>query len=125
MNILKALLALFFPERKETLKVVELDEEVWERPPQTLNIDYTQYIASAEWRGCSARLETLAKDNNSCRMCGRTARIAVHHITYQNLGNEDPAELVTLCSLCHTATHALAGRGAGAYPPINYKEYHA
>ena len=81
-------------------------------------IDYKEYIASDEWKESFARTVTLITDNHQCRMCGDDYKIAVHHITYINLGHEYPEDLVTLCKDCHEHTHTIAGKGAKHYPPI-------
>ena len=90
----------------------------WIKPLQKEHIDYTVYINSSAWSNSKVRASCLSRGNYMCKMCKSTLELAVHHITYENLGNEDVEDLVTLCSKCHNYTHQRAGRGAKYYPPI-------
>lgn len=64
-------------------------------------ISYEEYIGrSPRWQ--EKRVERLKIDNFKCVVCGETHNLHVHHITYENLGNEDvDNDLVTLCKGCH------------------------
>lgn len=56
---------------------------------------------SPEWK--AVRLRVIQRDG-SCRLCGSTARLTVHHITPaadDDMAALDPDNLVTLCSTCH------------------------
>lgn len=58
-----------------------------------------------DYRGFGAiRDLVLSRDHYSCRKCGCTANLAVHHILYDTL-REDLDELVTLCAVCHGETN--------------------
>lgn len=74
--------------------------------------EYEKYIRSSGW--AEKRTERLALDNNHCVMCGRknglqkdgkTPILQVHHIHYENLGNEPMKDLVSLCPSCHRKIH--------------------
>jgi 5-methylcytosine-specific restriction endonuclease McrA len=65
--------------------------------------EYLAYMKSAEWR--SRRARVLSRDLGRCRLCGARAS-QVHHVTYTHLAHERPAELVSLCTLCHHSIHA-------------------
>lgn len=72
---------------------------------------YERYIGSIEW--AAKRGEILARDGNRCQTCWRIApevELEVHHKTYQSLGDEDPAHLITLCRECHEAVTAVIRR---------------
>lgn len=75
---------------------------------------YQTYISSPAWRTSAARRAELAASGHRCRICnaGRgTARLEVHHRTYERLGRERVSDLTTLCSDCHrNATEHLRRR---------------
>lgn len=65
---------------------------------------YRTYISSPAWRTSAARMAELAASGHRCRICnagGGTARLEVHHRTYERLGRERISDLTTLCSKCH------------------------
>lgn len=67
---------------------------------------YLEYLASPAWR---ARVTLMVENaGNRCERCGVEAELHVHHLTYRNLYNELPRDLVVLCSGCHRRAH---GRG--------------
>lgn len=41
----------------------------------------------------------------SCAVCAETTRLHIHHIDH-DFRNNDPANLMTLCVLCHNRVHA-------------------
>lgn len=63
-----------------------------------------QYLKSLEWKALKSKV--LNRDNYTCQSCNTNGiSLEVHHITYQNFGNEDLADLVSLCRNCHQAIH--------------------
>lgn len=65
---------------------------------------YREYIMSRRWREHPARLAELAASGFRCRLCnhdGSESPLEVHHRTYENLFNEQAADLTTLCRRCH------------------------
>ena len=103
-------------ESLEEQRAVDLAE--WTPPVAKQAINYEQYIISSKWLENPARVSTLKRDLNACRMCLSEDHIQVHHITYKDLGNESVDQLATLCNDCHNYTHNVAGMGAGYYPPV-------
>ena len=73
------------------------------------------YLKSSIWS--QKRQQILQRDNYACVECGRHTSLNVHHIRYSNLFNEQPADLLTLCSDCHTALHDRVGY------PQSYNDY--
>ena len=76
------------------------------------SVEYDRYMKSPQW--AAKREERLRLDGNHCVMCGRsnglqkdgvTPILQVHHISYQRLGNEPMADLVSLCPTCHKRIH--------------------
>jgi 5-methylcytosine-specific restriction endonuclease McrA len=65
------------------------------------HLDYQKYISSAAWY--AKREERRAIDKNRCRTCGISDALEVHHVTYDNFGDEPMSDLITLCKQCHEA----------------------
>ena len=73
------------------------------------------YLKSSTWS--QKRQQALQRDNYACVECGRHTDLNVHHIRYNNIFNEQSADLLTLCSDCHTALHDRVGY------PQSYEDY--
>lgn len=61
---------------------------------------YREYLASELWQ--EIRGKVLARDNHTCRICGKTAT-QVHHTNYKRgtLEGRGLLALVSLCGGCH------------------------
>ena len=62
----------------------------------------------------------LARDNRRCRNCRKMLYLHVHHIMFRSMGGRsEQANLLALCSLCHTMIHrgllSLHADGRGGY----------
>lgn len=68
----------------------------------------TVYLRSEHWKTVSAAAR--ARADHRCEECGHGGRLDVHHLTYERLGAEDPADLRALCRTCHDRAHHLAPR---------------
>lgn len=64
---------------------------------------YRDYLLSDTWK--NKRTSYYKTHKKECRACGKTYKIHLHHKTYIRLGNERDADLVPLCSTCHSALH--------------------
>lgn len=63
-------------------------------------IDYHEYIKSSEWK--NKREERLIIDGYKCVICKSEENLSVHHLHYENLGNENAQhDLLTACDTCH------------------------
>jgi hypothetical protein len=63
-------------------------------------IDYKQYLASREWR--VKRKEVIELNDNICQRCASRPIENIHHLSYENIGDEDPSsELMGVCRPCH------------------------
>jgi ATP-dependent DNA helicase RecQ len=52
------------------------------------------------------RLQALARDHWQCQCCGTRSNLEVHHQQSRAQDGEDqPDNLITLCSDCHTRHH--------------------
>lgn len=65
--------------------------------------NYKEYLESNKWK--EFREKVLKRDNYKCTKCGNTNELCIHHITYDNFGNENLEDVVTLCSKCHEEIH--------------------
>lgn len=75
-------------------------------------IDYGKYIQSENWK--KKRLSVLENPYwgrpNKCLLCSKSDNLAVHHLSYENLGKEYDWELCILCSRCHEKIHFITGK---------------
>jgi len=60
---------------------------------------YVEYLASLEW--AMKRQAALERAGYECQSCGDTVDLQVHHLTYDRLGEEVPADLMVVCPPCH------------------------
>jgi len=61
--------------------------------------EYHTYLASREW---AVKREAIkARSDGRCERCGQRDDIAVHHLTYERLGQEDLDDLQGVCQKCH------------------------
>ena len=74
------------------------------------DIDYTDfdtfykyYLTSDTW--LRKRETILKRDNYNCRYCSINKATQVHHLSYDNLGNETELELISVCGSCHQLIH--------------------
>lgn len=82
-------------------------------------VDIKEYEASALWKAKSKKL--LENKEMACAMCGKTRwryqprkkkwkrlrRCVVHHVSYANVPNEQPEDLMLLCWQCHDVAHMI------------------
>lgn len=69
-----------------------------------MNNTYARVMLSPRWRMKAHLLKGWA--GSCCEVCGVDDELEVHHITYENLGTEQPTDLVVLCGRCHEGRHA-------------------
>ena len=90
-------------ERRREKKRKEREEKRKNKKPK---INYREYIRSKEWQ---EKARAIKKERGYiCELCGASGKgivIHAHHKTYERLGNEDNADIMLLCSTCHTAFH--------------------
>lgn len=70
-------------------------------------LDYSDYLKHPHWK--KVRQARLEFDNNQCVVCHKALSkdFETHHLCYDRLGRERIRDVVTLCSQCHTAFHAV------------------
>lgn len=65
---------------------------------------YQEYLKSSRWR--ELRKKALEYYGHECMECKRTDGVMqVHHITYENMGNESLEDVIILCKSCHYKEH--------------------
>ncbi|MGY5851469.1 HNH endonuclease [Salegentibacter sp. F14] len=64
---------------------------------------YREYLKSDKWQ--EIRKLVLERDDYKCRKCNIKPATAVHHLTYNNVGNEKLSELISICDECHEEIH--------------------
>ena len=80
---------------------------------------YEAHLASEAWRRTCNKVRDRA--HGICEGCGeRRDAVDVHHLTYENMGNEFMFELVLICRDCHDRLHGRrrALREAEAAPTV-------
>lgn len=66
---------------------------------------YHYYLTTDAWD--RRRKAVLRRARNACEGCGRNNRpLQVHHMTYENVGDEFLWELRAVCDECHERCHA-------------------
>lgn len=96
-------------DRKHKKKEAE-DRKVYElRRYGHRFVDYQEYLKSSKWQ--VLRQMVFDRCGGICEACKANAMTATHHITYRNLGDEKPWQLLGVCELCHDTIHGI-GRSA-------------
>jgi hypothetical protein len=66
---------------------------------------YYLYLTSTDWK--NKRDQVLKRDKNICQKCLIKTADDVHHLTYENLGNENLIDLISICNSCHKEIHGI------------------
>lgn len=67
--------------------------------------EYREYLASSWFRSLTKQLITQNRKAR-CWICGKKNTLLLHHVKYDNLGNEKLGrDVYILCFTCHTRTH--------------------
>jgi hypothetical protein len=64
---------------------------------------YYLYLNSVEWK--NKRNQVFERDSNICQKCLAKTADDVHHLTYENIGNENLTDLISICRSCHKEIH--------------------
>ena len=69
------------------------------------HMPYNEYLQSEYWK--HVKIKVLKRDHYHCVKCRRKSNLNIHHLTYQNRGNElkHLHDLITLCRKCHEKIH--------------------
>lgn len=71
---------------------------------------YENYLASPQWR----QNRTRCISSETCFICGKRGIVHFHHCSYENIGDEQPGDLVVLCGEHHRAVHKIARMGGSS-----------
>lgn len=67
---------------------------------------YKDYLSTPHW--IALKKAILGRDGRTCRMCKNShVEVHVHHLSYENRGNENISEVACLCAECHARMHGL------------------
>ena len=66
-----------------------------------------EYLKSEDWERKHLIITFLK--GYVCECCGSTHHLELHHIRYDNLGNEEVEDLMYLCRSCHQLMHDTLG----------------
>jgi len=64
---------------------------------------YRKYLNSKEWE--EIRVELHIVRGSKCERCSSKKNLQVHHLTYDNIFNEELEDLELLCAGCHKSEH--------------------
>jgi len=67
-----------------------------------------KYDRSREWK--TRKDLRIEGAGFKCEECGETKKLEVHHVNYDNFGNELYEDLKILCKKCHTNFHKINPR---------------
>jgi len=67
-------------------------------------LSYSDYLNSVHWLYLKKK---YLNEFKVCQLCQDNAKLELHHITYLNVGNELPKDLILLCRSCHQFAHSL------------------
>lgn len=73
----------------------------FKRVTKTMYRDY--YLQTPHWK--IKRRQAIERADGECEICGSTRELEVHHLNYENLGYEEPEDLMALCHNCHMEVH--------------------
>lgn len=69
--------------------------------------EYQKYLRSTHW--AKIREIKIKEQNGICEKCHKRitpkSKIAIHHLTYDRIGNELLTDLQCLCADCHNSIH--------------------
>lgn len=67
--------------------------------------EYDKYLNSEHWR--NLRTKIAYQRNFTCEKCNKKviSKYHIHHLTYDNIGNEKDEDLMFLCENCHNKIH--------------------
>jgi hypothetical protein len=66
---------------------------------------YLNHLQSDKW--ISFRAEVFRKRGFLCEICYSPMNLQLHHLTYERIGFEYPADVMILCGKCHQKAHGI------------------
>ena len=89
--------------KKVSDKVCEISNDKWRIKGFRDYIRYEEYLQSSHWK--TLRKIMLESAGWKCKLCEAKGNLHVHHLNYENLGEELISDLVVLCNPCHRKIH--------------------
>lgn len=68
-------------------------------------MNYKKYLETEYWK--EFRIRIINSRNNICEECKVNKLLQVHHLTYENIGNEKDEDVKVLCRSCHCKIHGI------------------
>lgn len=87
---------------RESLQYAGLDERLMWAEWWRWRVFYREHLNSPFWQ--NIRSQVVTRYNGRCCRCGDVGT-DVHHLTYENVGNENLEDLILLCRKCHQSEH--------------------
>lgn len=69
---------------------------------------YEKYLLSDEW--AEIKISLFEKRGKKCEICNSKKFLQIHHLSYINIFNEEPEDLIILCSDCHKKEHGIVDK---------------
>ncbi len=67
-------------------------------------MSYRDYLSSLRWK--AIKNAALSRAKHRCQICNSDLMLHVHHRKYpEELGSEEPSDLIVLCRRCHDLFH--------------------
>jgi hypothetical protein len=95
--------SVYYEKVKEISEEIRAEYQKLQSYEPTYRERYYEYLNSEEWK--KIRSEVLERDAYRCQITGAGYDLQVHHIHYNNIGNEDISDLITLCGEAHSIIH--------------------
>ena len=64
---------------------------------------YQEFLQSYIWE--EKRKVIIMRRGNFCEKCNSKESLQVHHLNYNNVGNESKNDVIVLCKKCHEEEH--------------------
>jgi 5-methylcytosine-specific restriction protein A len=65
---------------------------------------YSEYLNNPIWK---SKRDFYIKRHPFCEKCKKVNSVLVHHLHYNNVGNESGRDLMALCKKCHNKIHGI------------------
>jgi hypothetical protein len=88
-------------------------------PTKVTYAAYAAYLRTPAWQW--RRQAALRRADYRCGLCGQRKALEVHHLTYERLGHERPADLSVLCVEHHRQYHGRLPRLSDAQQLLPFR----
>ena len=95
----KQLLNKYYKKKKKSKQKVKRNRL------KTFKSRYFDYLKSKKW--AQIKLDLYESRGKQCEVCESKRNVQVHHLSYKNVFNEEPEDLILLCKNCHEKEHGI------------------